>query len=236
MTQTLRVEGKQIRFQFLSVLSHELKAPLNAIEGYIKIIRNKEFGDNVDAYHEMLDRSLDRIRGMRVLILDLLDLTRIEGGKTTKEYKKVCLNELAQTAIDTMRPYAIQKDINLYLNASGNLCLQADTNEIQIIINNLITNAVKYNKQGGRVDCTLKSDKERLYIIVSDTGIGIQADELENIFKDFVRVKTAETRNISGSGLGLSIVKKIVALYNGEITVKSRPGEGSVFTITIPRN
>lgn len=236
MTQKLRVEGKQIRFQFLSVLSHELKAPLNAIEGYLKIIRDKEFGDQVDNYHEAIDRSLERIKGMRVLILDLLDLTRIEGEKTTKEYKKVCLNELAQNAIDSMRPYSIQKDVNLYLNANGNLCLQADVNEMQIIINNLITNAVKYNKQGGRVDCTLKSDKENLYIIVADTGIGIQAGDQENIFKDFVRIKSAETRNISGSGLGLSIVKKIVELYDGKIEVKSVPGEGSVFTITIPRN
>ncbi|MEI6576891.1 MAG: HAMP domain-containing sensor histidine kinase [Bacteroidota bacterium] len=236
MTQKLRVEGKHIRFQFLSVLSHELKSPLNAIEGYLKIIKDKEFGNEVDNYHEILDRSLDRIKGMRVLILDLLDLTRIESGKTTKEYKNVCINELAQNAIDTMRPYSIQKDVNLYLNASGNLCLQADSNEMQIIINNLITNAVKYNKQGGRVDCTLKSDKENIYIIVSDTGIGIKPEDFDNIFNDFVRIKSTETRNISGSGLGLSIVKKIVELYNGKIHVKSTLGEGSVFTITVPRN
>ncbi|MHC1707726.1 MAG: response regulator [Bacteroidales bacterium] len=236
MTQKLNKEGKQIRFQFLSVVSHELKAPLNAIEGYLKIIREKQLGESVDAYNEMLDRSLERIKGMRNLILDLLDLTRITGGKESKEYKKVCLNEIAQSAIDTIRPYAIQKDLNLYLNSSEKICLQADPNEIQIIFNNLISNAAKYNKQGGRIDCTMKGDKENIYIIVADTGIGILPEELDNIFKDFVRIKTPETKNITGSGLGLSIVRQLVGLYNGSIDVKSKPGEGSIFTVTFPRN
>ncbi|MCX6273513.1 MAG: response regulator [Bacteroidetes bacterium] len=236
MTQKLNTEGKQIRFQFLSVLSHELKAPLNAIEGYIRIIRDKQLGDKVETYQDMLDRSLERIKGMRTLIMDLLDLTRIESGKGVKEYKKVCLNEIAQTAIDTMRPYAIQKDLNLYLNSSEKCCLQADLNEMQIIINNLISNAVKYNKEGGRVDCTIKSDKGIITIIVADTGIGIPAEDHEIIFQDFVRVKSPETRNISGSGLGLSIVRQLVGLYHGTIDLKSTPGEGSIFTVTFPKN
>ncbi len=235
MTQKLNKEGKQIRFQFLSVVSHELKAPLNAIEGYLRMIREKQFGDQVEPYMEMIDRSLDRIKGMRVLIMDLLDLTRIESGKSDKEFGKVCLNELALIALDTMRPYAIQKDLNLYLNASEKICMMGDSNELQIIINNLISNAVKYNKPGGRVDCTLKSFKDHLVIMVADTGIGIAVKDQEQIFNDFVRIKNPDTRNITGSGLGLSIVKKIVERYHGSIELKSKPGEGTLFTVTLPR-
>lgn len=235
MTQKLGKEGKQIRFQFLSVVSHELKAPLIAIEGYLKMIREKQMGDSVENYNEIIDRSLERIKGMRTLILDLLDLTRIGSGKEAKEFKKVCLNEIAQSAIDAVRPYAIQKDLNLYLNASEKICLHADMNEMQIIFNNLISNAAKYNKEGGRIDCTMKGDKDYIYIIVADTGIGIAREDMDKIFKDFYRLKTPETRNITGSGLGLSIVKQIVGLYNGTIKVRSTLGEGSIFTVTLPR-
>lgn len=236
MTQKLNTSGKQIRFQFLSVLSHELKAPLNAVEGYVKIIREKQLGDSVESYTEMLDRSLERIKGMRMLIMDLLDMTRLGSGKEVKEYKKLCLNEIAQSAIDAVRPYAIQKDLNLYLNASEKIYLLADRNEMQIIFNNLISNAAKYNIQGGRVDCTLKGDKENAYIIVADTGFGIAPDNQEIIFKDFTRIKTPETRDISGSGLGLSIVKQLVELYRGSIELQSKPGEGSIFTVILPWN
>ncbi|HRY31930.1 MAG TPA: hybrid sensor histidine kinase/response regulator [Bacteroidales bacterium] len=236
MTRKMNKEGKQIRFQFLSVLSHELKAPLNAVEGYLRMMQERQAGNRLEDYQDMILRSLERIKGMRTLILDLLDLTRIESGSGKAEYTKVCINELAQTAIDTMRPYAIQRDVNVYLNASDRICLAGDANEMQIILNNLISNAVKYNREGGRVDCTLKGDKENIHIIVSDTGIGIASEDQENLFRDFVRIRTPETRNIAGSGLGLSIVKKLVDIYGGIIEVKSKTGEGSIFTVTLPRN
>lgn len=236
MTQKLNKEGKHIRFQFLSILSHELKAPLNGIEGYLKIIREKQMGNDVGAYMEMIDRSLERIKGMRFLILDLLDLTRIDAPKPNKDYQDVKLNEIARNSIDTLRPYAIQRDVNVYLNANEVVYLHSDPNEMQIIFNNLISNAVKYNKDGGRVDCNIKSDKENVYIYVADTGIGISEENMNTIFNDFVRVKSPETRNISGSGLGLSIVRKLVDVYKGSIEVKSKPGEGSIFSITLPKH
>lgn len=235
MTQKLNKEGKHIRFQFLSILSHELKAPLNGIEGYLKIIRDRQMGNDVGAYIEMIDRSLERIKGMRFLILDLLDLTRIDSNKPAQEYQDIKLNEIARNSIDTLRPYAIQRDVNVYLNANEVVFYHSDANEMQIIFNNLISNAVKYNKDGGRVDCNIKSDKDNVYIYVADTGIGISEENMSTIFNDFVRVKSPETRNISGSGLGLSIVKKIVDVYKGTIEVKSKPGEGSNFSITLPK-
>lgn len=234
MTQKLNKEGKQIRFQFLSVLSHELKAPLNAIEGYCRMIHDKQFGNEIDNYFEILDRSLERIQGMRTLIMDMLDLTKIESGKPTQNLIEVDITAIAQNALDTMRPYAIQKDVDVYLNTKGVVMMTADAGEMEIIFNNLISNAVKYNRQGGRVDCSIHKEKDCIKITVSDTGIGISKEDQERIFQDFVRIKNQQTKNITGSGLGLSIVRKIVDMYKGEIEVQSVPEKGSTFIISFP--
>jgi len=233
MTQTLNNTGKQIRFQFLSVLSHELKAPLNAIEGYMKMIKERQFGNSVDAYDEMLDRSMERIKGMRQLILDLLDLTKIETGKPTQKLESVNMRKIVQMAVDTIRPYAIQKDVDIYINSRESIEMKADAGEIEIIMNNLISNAVKYNKTGGRVDIFLEKKEDKLKITVSDTGIGLKLEDKEKIFDDFVRIKSFQTREVTGSGLGLSIVKKIVDMYQGSIDVQSEPDKGTSFIITL---
>jgi two-component system, sensor histidine kinase and response regulator len=236
MTRKLNREGKQIRFQFLSVLSHELKTPLNAIEGYLRIMQDKQAGNDLDAYEKIIERSLVRVKGMRNLILDLLDLTKIESGKKNREVKPVDTAEIARMSIDTMGPIAIQKDIMIYLKSPGNVIFDADREEIEIILNNLLSNAIKYNIEGGRVDCIIEDGKSSLVITVKDTGIGIVEDQIPRLFGEFVRIKNEQTKNISGSGLGLSIVKKLTRLYKGDISVTSKPGEGSTFKLAFPKN
>ncbi len=234
MTKNLNKEGKQIRFQFLSVLSHEMKAPLNAIEGYLRMIKEKEFGDNVDDYQTMVERSIARVKGMRHLIMDLLDLTRIEQGQQKRTLISVELEEIAKMAIDTMVPYAIQKDIKINLNVIGDTKLEADEKEIEIIFNNLVSNAIKYNKQGGKVDINISSDGEKHIVKVSDTGIGMTPEETAKLFGEFVRIKNTKTKNINGSGLGLSILKKTISMYGGDVSVESEPDKGTSFTVTFP--
>lgn len=236
MTQKMNKEGKLIRFQFLSVLSHELKAPINAIEGYLKIMQDKQFGESIDAYKDMINRSLERINGMRSLIMDLLDLTKIESGAPVQHLEQVDITRIATMSMDTMRPYAIQKDVDIYLNTREKIIMEADPNEIEIIFNNLISNAVKYNKTGGRVDIFIKAEKDQIVINVSDTGIGMTQEDIGKLFRDFVRIKNQKTKNITGSGLGLSILKKIVDMYHGEIEVDSLPDKGTTFSIRFPLN
>jgi signal transduction histidine kinase len=231
MTSRLRDEGKQVRFQFLSVLSHELKSPLNAVEGYLRMMQEKKAGEHIQDYMEMIDRALFRIQGMRNLILDMLDFTRIEGGKKSRNLEPVLLCEMAQQAIDSFQPLSIQRDIDIYLNCSRKISLLADRQEIEIIFNNLISNAIKYNKIGGRVDINLSRDKGTVTIEVVDTGIGLKPEDIERLFGDFVRIRSEQTKNISGSGLGLSIVKKVLDLYPADISVESTPGQGSTFTV-----
>jgi len=236
MTRKMKNEGKQVRFQFLSVLSHELKAPLNAVEGYLGIMKERQLGPNFDDYNEVIDRSLKRLSGMRNLIMDLLDLTKIESGKASQKIEHCDLVNIARSSIDIMMPYAIQKDVEISLNAPEKMMKYVDPDEIEIIFNNLISNAIKYNKDGGTVEIDIYEDTsaKKTTLCVSDTGIGIKEEDKERLFGDFVRIKTADTKNIAGTGLGLSIVKKIVELNKGEITVGSVPDKGSVFTVILP--
>lgn len=236
MTRKMQEEGKQIRFQFLSVLSHELKSPLNAVEGYLKMMQDKQFGDSVEDYDKMIGRSLARLKGMRNLIMDLLDLTKIESGKKQRNLREIDLAEVAQMAIDTLEPMAIQKSVAVKLHTEGNTQVLADADEMEIVFNNLVSNAVKYNREDGQVDVTIMDQQSQLRIEVKDTGIGMSQEDCENIFQDFVRIKSNKTKDITGSGLGLSITKKMIDQYNGSIEVESIPDKGSTFIVSLPRN
>lgn len=236
MTTKLKTEGKQIRFQFLSVLSHELKAPLNAIEGYLRMMQEKKAGENIHDYMDMIDRSLFRVQGMRNLIMDMLDFTKIESGKKTRNIEPLLLCEITRQCIDSFQPLAIHKDVDLYLNCPGKISIQADRQEMEIVMNNLISNAIKYNKQGGRVDVNLNKEGKDVIVSVEDTGIGMKAEDIEKLFEDFVRIKSEQTKHISGSGLGLSIVRKVLDMYGARISVSSLPEKGSCFTVIFHQN
>ena len=234
MTQKMKKEGKEIRFQFLSVLSHELKAPLNAIEGYLQIMKDKEMGNEIAAYDQMVDRSLQRIKGMRNLIMDLLDLTKISFEKKEEKLQVVKLGEMAQLAIESMNPYAIQKDVKISLKDDEQVEFKADPGDMEIIFNNLVSNAVKYNKDKGEVHVILTAEDDVISIMIKDSGIGLSEEEIKKLFDDFFRVKNKYTKNITGSGLGLPIVKRIVDLYSGEIKIDSKVGEGTTFVVNLP--
>ena len=234
MTQTLKDTGKQIRFQFLSVLSHELKSPLNAIEGYLKMTRERQLGDKLEDYDAIIDRSLERIKGMRTIILDLLDLTKVESGKAQRDLVDTNIMSIARTSIDTIQPYSIQRDITIKLHGPETVMMKADVNEIEIILNNLISNAIKYNIEGGKVECNISDEEDRVKIEVIDSGIGMSKPEMDRLFQDFVRIKNEKTKNIAGSGLGLTIVKKLAENYCGFIEVSSEPDIGITFTVILP--
>jgi signal transduction histidine kinase len=172
---------------------------------------------------------------MRNLIMDLLDLTKIQLEVKDEKIQEVNLAEVASGAITTVQPYAIQMDVTIDLDVRSDVVIMADPGDIEIIFNNLISNAVKYNKIGGKVEITIDSSDSEAIIIISDTGIGITKNDVENLFAEFVRIKNEKTRNISGSGLGLSIVKKVVELYHGTINVDSTPDVGTTFTIRLPK-
>jgi signal transduction histidine kinase len=231
----MNTEGKKIRYQFLSVLSHELKAPLNAIEGYLRMMQEKQAGDLIEDYATPIERSLQRISGMRNLIMDLLDFTKIRLERREERIQSVDLAALATGSIATVRPYAIQMEVSIDMDVRSDAVISADPDDMEIIFNNLISNAVKYNKTGGKVVITIDSTPSDVIVVFSDTGIGINKTDTENLFTEFVRIRNEKTKNISGSGLGLSIVKKVIELYHGSIKVESTVGTGSTFTVQLPK-
>lgn len=231
ITSKMKQEGKQIRYQFLSVLSHELKAPLNAIEGYLRIMKERQEGEKIENYDHMIDRAMDRLQGMRSLILDLLDFTRIRLEKKEDKIVKINCRDLVKLSVSTVKPYAIQKNVKISINCPDDLIVEANPNDLEIILNNLISNAVKYNKDGGKVEVELSKEQQILKIEIKDTGIGLSEQEKSQLFHSFVRIRNEKTRHIAGSGLGLSIVRKIAEIYNGKIHVESTPDVGSTFTV-----
>jgi len=225
----LAEEKRQVRFNFISVLAHELKAPLNAVEGYLNILRTTEADQNL----QMVERSIVRVDGMKKLIGDLLDLTRIESGQRERVVKRLDLAQLARAAFELFAVDAERRGIEMQLDAEEGVELLADAGEAEIVFNNLVSNAVKYNRDGGQVTVGIRRKGDAVRIAVTDTGIGLRPEEAGKLFHEFTRIKNEHTVKILGSGLGLSTVRKIANMYDGEATVKSEPGVGSTFTVTL---
>ncbi len=226
-------EKRHLRFQFISVLAHELKAPLGAVEGYLQVMRDRTAGDDPAVYDQIINRCLIRTTFMRKMIADLLDLTRIESGQRKRELVEADVVAIARLAVDTSLPQAQERGITIELHAADSIKHLADQSELEIVLNNLVSNAVKYNRDNGKVDVTLKAEDGMLTIQVTDTGIGMSEEECSRLFNDFVRIKNSKTRDILGSGLGLSIVKKLALAYNGSASVTSQPDVGSTFTVVL---
>jgi signal transduction histidine kinase len=230
----LAEEKRQVRFQFISVLGHELKAPLAAIEGYLQILRDGSAGTDPAVQAQIVGRALVRAGGMRRLIAELLDLTRIESGQKRRELTELDVRDVARAAIETVAPAARERRIDVALHGPERLVAVADRGELDILFNNLVSNAVKYNREGGRVDVTVEETGGGVRLSVADTGIGLSPEETGRLFQEFVRIKNDRTRGIPGTGLGLSIVKKLAQLYGGDVQVHSQPGIGSTFEVTLP--
>jgi two-component system, sensor histidine kinase and response regulator len=229
----LAEEKRQVRFQFTSVLAHEMKAPIAAIEGYLQMIRERASGDQLENYDHMVDRCLIRIEGMRKLIADLLDLTAIESGQRQRVIATLDVGEIVRQSTENMRSEIERRDIKMEQEIPAGLTVDGDRTEIEIIFNNLISNAVKYNRDGGRVRIAANKTGNEMRVQVEDTGIGMTQEECKRLFSDFSRIKNEKTRHILGSGLGLSTLKKLATLYGGDIKVKSQPDVGSTFTFTL---
>jgi len=186
-----------------------------------------------DTLQRVVKRSIARIQGMRQLILDLLDVTRLEAGMKARDFSTVSLGDVARDSMDNLRAQAEAKKVTMELGPSAGLELVAVRAEIEIIFNNLLTNAIKYNREGGSVGVELARHDDVFEIVVRDTGFGLTREDAAKLFNDFVRIKNAQTRGIEGSGLGLATVKRIAGMYHGDATVSSEPDKGSTFTVTL---
>ena len=230
----LAAEKHQVRFEFISVLGHELKAPLAAVEGYLELLREQpELAENEVQRSQIFERCLVRTAQMRKMVFDLLEITRIESGRRQRFIEQIDLDEIVRCCVETALPEANKRGIEIKLDSAAGTMFDADRTEIDILLNNLISNAVKYNVDNGSVTVTITAHGSTATLTVRDTGIGMSKEERKRLFGEFVRIKNEKTKGILGSGLGLSIMKKVASMYDGEIRVESTPGQGSTFTVTL---
>jgi len=229
-------ELDKMKSEFIAMVTHELRAPIAAVEQQLTVILNKMAGEVTEKQEKLLRRAKERTKGLLDLIRDLLDLSKIEAGKMVQYKEPLDLQEVIQRVVDLMKAQAENKKIDLQFSPPSQLSLiQADRNSMEGIFTNLISNAIKYTPEGGKVWIDLAGEGGFVKVSVSDTGIGIKKEDLSRIFDKFYRVKSSETRQIVGTGLGLSIVKSIVDAHLGSISVASEEGGGTTFTILLPK-
>jgi PAS domain S-box-containing protein len=226
----------KMKSEFIAMVAHELRAPIAAVEQQLSVILNKMAGDVTEKQEQLLSRAKERTKGLLDLIRDLLDLSKIEAGKMVQYKEPMNLQEVIQRVVDLMRAEAEAKKIDLQFSPPPRISLiNADRTSMDGIFTNLVSNAIKYTSEGGKVWITLTEEGGFVKVSVSDTGLGIKREDLSRIFDRFYRVKTTETRQIVGTGLGLSIVKSIVDAHLGSISVDSEVGKGTTFTVLLPK-
>ena len=235
-TESLRKEKKLIEENFITMVTHQLRSPLAAIQQFFEVILGGMVGEVQEKQKEMITRSRDRVDGLLKLIDGWLDVARLNGGQIVDKLKPLSLKKVIKKLIEDMQPLAQKNDVSLEFGPSSeNDLVQGDEETLEQVFSNLITNAIRYNKSKGRVVITIKENKDFISAEVQDTGIGIAKEHLPFIFDQFYRVKRGEDQKIKGTGLGLSIAKKIVDAHEGSIQVSSELGKGSSFTVLLPK-
>jgi signal transduction histidine kinase len=219
------------------MVAHEIKSPLAAVEGYLNLIVSDMAEKDPEREQKMLQRSLLRLRTLRTMISELMDITAMETGHFTLKRSHLDIEKVVSEAIELYREKAQEKDIELSMRVEGDLELEhvvADKEAMRIVFSNLIDNSVKYTPAKGHVWIHIEQNGLYVEVKVKDDGIGIQPDEKERVYDEFFRAKNAYTAHVPGTGLGLSLVKRLLDMHHGTITVEAAPGKGSEFTVSIP--
>lgn len=225
----------QMKSDFVSMVSHEVRSPMNSLLMQLKNISDGLAGPVTEKQQEILHRASEKILNLNNLVTELLDLSRIESGLISHEKEQVNMAQLLAEQKAFHTAYAEEKQITIHLNCPDDLpSILANRQNIEEVLANLITNGIKYSPAGGTITISATKEHEYLKFQVADTGFGMTSEDLEKIFTRFYRVKDSNTRQIQGTGLGLAIVKSIIESHHGKITVASEVGKGTTFTVLLP--
>ena len=218
---------------FLAVLSHELRTPLNAVLGWVRMLR--EGGMEVTEQERAFEVIERNARAQIQLIEDLLDISRIASGKLHFDVRAVRMEPLIAGVVDALQPTAAAKKIELHTDIAPGGPVMADPERLAQVLWNLVGNALKFTRPGGRVDIRLTRDAQHVTVAVSDTGEGISKDVLPFVFDRFRQGESGTTRRFGGLGLGLTLVKHLVEAHGGTVSAESAGrGTGSTFTVRLP--
>jgi signal transduction histidine kinase/ActR/RegA family two-component response regulator len=236
--QTLSEEAEaanRLKDEFLATVSHEVRTPLNTVLGWARILKSKEL-DQERAEHA-LDTIERNAMGLARIIDDLLDVSRIVAGTLQLDHYPVNVPSITQAAVDAVRPLAAAKSIQLQYSRDPSAIevVSGDAGRLQQVVGNLLTNAIKFTPENGRVHVSVKRAGPNLEVAVEDSGEGISADFLPHVFDRFRQADGATTRRHTGLGLGLAIVRQLVELHGGTVRAESSgPGKGARFTVRLP--
>jgi len=222
--------------QFLAVMSHELRTPLNAILGYSELVEMGVHGPVTDAQRDAMGRIRRSGQHLLALVNNVLSLERAEVGESETELTSVPVAQLFGDADALTRPQAEAKGITLTVDTPPpELNVVGEREKAGQVLANLLSNAVKFTPAGGRISLTYAVDDEAVYLRVTDSGLGVPAEELDRIFEPFVQLDSGLTRKAEGAGLGLAISRRLARLMGGDLTVESEVGKGSTFTMSLVR-
>jgi PAS domain S-box-containing protein len=224
----------RLKDEFVALVSHELRTPLTSIRGYLELVLDDSSGELTAEQRQFLnvvERNADRLQR---LVGDLLFVAQVEAGSLALELGHLDAAEVGAEAVEAAKPAADQKDIELRLSGDSHAELVGDRARLAQLVDNLVSNAIKFTPAGGQVDVAVRTDAVNVTIEISDSGMGISPEEQKRLFERFFRTAAATTQAIPGTGLGLAISKAIVDAHGGTIELQSSVGNGTTFRITIP--
>jgi signal transduction histidine kinase len=227
-------EASKAKSAFLANVSHELRTPLNSVIGFSELLTDPGFGDLSPRQREFLSDIRDSGEHLLALINDILDLSKIEAGKLDVNREPIEIAELVRESASMLRPQAAKKGLTLEIEADVSGRADVDPRLVRQVLVNLLSNAVKFTPENGRVDLAASFEGDDLVLTVGDTGIGIPEPDQEKIFLEFYQVDGSYARKYEGTGLGLALVRRMMGLHNGTVSVSSRAEEGSRFTCVFP--
>ena len=227
-------EANRAKADFLAIMSHELRTPLNAIMGYTDLLDAEISGPLQPSQRRQLDRIRASARHLLQLIEEVLGFARLEAGSQEVHLQRMAVGDVAAEAAAVIEPFARAKELPLHVSVeTPDTRIDTDPDKLRQILVNLLSNAVKFTETGS-ITLEVRDDAETAAFAVRDTGIGIDAPQVERVFDPFWQVEPPNTRRAGGTGLGLSVSQRYASLLGGEITVESEPGVGSTFTLQLP--
>ncbi|MHB0867427.1 MAG: ATP-binding protein [Thermoleophilia bacterium] len=229
------LEANRLKSEFLAVMSHELRTPLNAIIGFSEVLKDMGEGELSDRQEKYLTNIETSGRRLLRLINDILDLAKVNSENLELEKEDISIPQLMEDIRKLGHPFAAQRRIWLEVLPPGDLpLLRADQAKIKRVMYNLVSNGIKFTPEGGRVTIEARENANMVEISVTDTGIGISAEDQKKIFSLFQQLDGSHTRRFEGTGVGLALSKSLVELHGGQIWVESELGQGSRFTFSVP--